>query len=99
MITNCLSFGKYKEVPTEELPVDYLTWLQDQDWLKEPTRSAVNAMLEEPPTEEQEEMMRHSIENRCQTLKGRELLELYSVIQAAYPTYKQNQPRRNVRRG
>lgn len=39
-----MPFGKYRGQKVEDLPYDYLVWLEDQD-LKEPLRSRVNKLV------------------------------------------------------
>jgi Putative quorum-sensing-regulated virulence factor len=54
-----MPFGKYRGVELEDLPNDYLEWLGEQGWLREPLASAVEAELdarggEPPPTRTQD---------------------------------------------
>jgi hypothetical protein len=40
-----MPFGKYRGCQVEDLPREYLEWLADQDWLREPLASAVAEAL------------------------------------------------------
>jgi uncharacterized protein (DUF3820 family) len=41
-----MPFGKYKGEDITDVPTDYLSWLEEQDWIREPMRKAVQFELE-----------------------------------------------------
>jgi uncharacterized protein (DUF3820 family) len=41
-----IPFGKYRGTPIDELPLQYIEWLIDQDFLRQPLRSALEAEFE-----------------------------------------------------
>ena len=43
-----LPFGKFKGLPLDEVPLTYLDWLVDQEWLKDPLRSEIVVYLKDP---------------------------------------------------
>jgi uncharacterized protein (DUF3820 family) len=41
-----LPFGKFKGMSVSDAPETYLTWLADQDWLRDPLQTAIEIELD-----------------------------------------------------
>jgi len=43
-----IPFGKYKDLPFDDIPLTYFDWIIGQDWLKEPLRQQIEQYLNNP---------------------------------------------------